>query len=312
MGVRPATRLYRTWIIDSSRWERYRPRDGDIVIATYPKSGTTWMQQIVGSLLAGSPEPRPVMDICPWIDRRFPHPLDAVMAQIEAQRDRRFLKSHLPADGLPLYDQVHYIHVARDGRDAALSFHSHARGFTQQMLAALDRSGLEDPALGRAYPDIPADPAVCFHRWLSEGPIPGQESGLTMMSWFDCEASWWAERERPNVLLVHYADLQRDLAGEMRRIAIALGIAVHEELWPALVEQAGFAAMRKNGSELMGTVAGIFDRGAERFFHRGGSGHWRGVFREDDLALYRRKLTAALPPDGADWLQHGRLAMLRH
>ena len=35
-------------------------------------------------------------------------------ATIEAQTHRRFLKSHLPFDGLPIYDEVRYIHVARD------------------------------------------------------------------------------------------------------------------------------------------------------------------------------------------------------
>lgn len=33
---------------------------------------------------------------------------------IEAQTHRRFLKSHLPMDALPIYDEVRYIHVARD------------------------------------------------------------------------------------------------------------------------------------------------------------------------------------------------------
>jgi len=41
MLIQPALREYRTWSIDSRRWEHYRPRPGDIVIATYPKCGTT-------------------------------------------------------------------------------------------------------------------------------------------------------------------------------------------------------------------------------------------------------------------------------
>ena len=72
MLVRPAERIYRTWIIDSRRWERYRPRPTDIVIATYPKCGTTWMQRILDLLVFQNAEPRPVMQLSPWIDRRFP------------------------------------------------------------------------------------------------------------------------------------------------------------------------------------------------------------------------------------------------
>jgi len=36
---------------DSTVWNDFAFRDDDIVIATYGKSGTTWMQQIVGQLI---------------------------------------------------------------------------------------------------------------------------------------------------------------------------------------------------------------------------------------------------------------------
>ena len=67
-------REYRLWILDSRRWRRYTPRSDDIVIATYPKCGTTWMQRIVGMLVFQTAEPMPIMQISPWIDRR-PDPM---------------------------------------------------------------------------------------------------------------------------------------------------------------------------------------------------------------------------------------------
>src|SRR4051794_4463475 len=158
MLVRPAEREYRTWNTDSRRWDHYRPRPGDIAIATYPKCGTTWTQRIVDLLVFQSPEPRPVMEISPWIDRRGVEPAEAVMARIEAQEHRRFLKAHLPADGLPLHDEVRYVHVARDGRDACMFFHNHGTGFADEMLAALDRAGAADETIGRPFPRVPADP----------------------------------------------------------------------------------------------------------------------------------------------------------
>ena len=148
MLIQPAERVYRTWIIDSRRWEHYRPRATDIVIATYPKCGTTWMQRIVGLLVFQTPEPRPIMQVSAWIDRRFPEPIEAMASRVEAQDHRRFLKTHLPFDGLPIYDEVKYIYVARDGRDACMSFHNHGVNFSQDMLDKLDRSGLEDEAIG--------------------------------------------------------------------------------------------------------------------------------------------------------------------
>ena len=180
------------------------------------------MQRIVGLLVFQTPEPKPIMQISAWIDRRFPQPIEAVIAQIEAQEHRRFLKSHLPLDGLPFYDEVKYIHVARDGRDACMSFHNHASGFTDQMLAGLDKAGLEDEAVARPYPHIEEDPGRFFHRWITTGEVPGHDDGSPSMSFFHFEQTWWAARRRPNVLLVHYNDLKTDLSGEMRALQISL------------------------------------------------------------------------------------------
>ena len=49
---------------------------------------------------------------------------------------------------MPLYDEIRYIHVARDGRDAALSMHNHATGFSEDQLQEFDRIGLNDPTIG--------------------------------------------------------------------------------------------------------------------------------------------------------------------
>ena len=306
MLVRPARSVYRTWIVDSRRWDRYRPRADDVVIATYPKCGTTWMQRIVDLLVFLDPEPRPVMQISPWIDRRFPETVETVMDRIEAQEHRRFLKAHLPADGLPIFDEVSYVHVARDGRDACLSYHNHGTGLSPWMLDGLDRAGLEDETIGRPFPRAPADPAEHFHRWLASGAVRGHADGSPFLSFFRFERSWWAERHRPNVLLVHHDDLRTDLAGEMRRVADFLGVAVPADLWPRLVRAAGFAAMRREGAALMGSVAAAFQGGPDRFFHRGTNGRWRGIFRDEDLARYAAKAEAELPPDGARWLAQGR------
>src|SRR5260370_1852422 len=111
--VRPAEREYRSWVVDSRHWDCYQPRADDIIIATYPKCGTRWTERIVGMLVAQSAEPRPIRGYSLWIDCRFRESLDEMIAGLEARRDRRVLKSHLPLDALPLYKRVRYIHVAR-------------------------------------------------------------------------------------------------------------------------------------------------------------------------------------------------------
>ena len=306
MLIKPIQRVYRSWVIDSRSWAHYAPRTDDIVIATYPKCGTTWMQRIVSLLIFQTPDPRPVMEISPWIDRRSREPNEAIVARINAQDHRRFLKAHLPADGLPIFDEVKYLHVARDGRDACLSFHNHGAGLTPEVIERLDRNGLEDETIGRPYPRIPADPAEYFHRWLVDDVDPGYGHNSPATSFCHFERTWWNERHRPNVLLVHYNDLSVDLAGEMRRLADFLEIRVAPQAWDGLVEAAGFEAMRQNGDLLMGSVAANFQGGGSRFFHRGASGRWRDAFRDDDLAQYEAKLRAELPPACARWVTNGR------
>ena len=60
MLVRPALREYRTWTLDSRYWNGYVARPDDIIIATAPKCGTTWAQQIVSSLVFKDAEVRPI------------------------------------------------------------------------------------------------------------------------------------------------------------------------------------------------------------------------------------------------------------
>ena len=72
MLLQPAKREYRTWILDSRRWENYRARPSDVILASHPKSGTTWMLRIINLLISQSTEPRSLDTLSPWIDRRFP------------------------------------------------------------------------------------------------------------------------------------------------------------------------------------------------------------------------------------------------
>lgn len=48
-------------------------------------------------------------------------PLDLVMARIEAQQHRRFVKTHTPLDGVPLDPRATYIVVGRHPLDTAVS-----------------------------------------------------------------------------------------------------------------------------------------------------------------------------------------------
>ena len=96
--------------MDSTVWNDFKFRGDDIVIATYGKSGTTWMQQIVSQLIFNGEEGINVGALSPWVDLRI-MPKEALLG-LEAQTHRRFMKTHLPADAMVIKPEVKYIYIA--------------------------------------------------------------------------------------------------------------------------------------------------------------------------------------------------------
>ena len=107
---------YQHHVLDSTRWEHYKPRVDDIIVATPYKSGTTWMQTIISYMIFQDLQPHDIDAFSPWLDRRIP-PVEEVINQLESQKHRRCIKTHLPLDGLPYFPQAKYIVVGRDARD---------------------------------------------------------------------------------------------------------------------------------------------------------------------------------------------------
>src|SRR5690242_13705510 len=114
---------YRIGHQDNSRWDGFVFRPGDIVISTRSKSGTTWMQMICALLVFQDPVLRaPLAALSPWLDWLVT-PRDEVVGRLEAQRHRRFIKTHTPLDGVPLDPRATYIVVARHPLDMAVSLY---------------------------------------------------------------------------------------------------------------------------------------------------------------------------------------------
>src|ERR1700685_1401521 len=108
---------------DSGRWLDFPFRDGDIVISTRSKTGTTWVQTICALLIFQTPElPAPIAQLSPWLDHLIP-PRDELYARLAAQQPRRFIKTHTPLDGIPLDPRVTYLVTARHPLDAAVSLY---------------------------------------------------------------------------------------------------------------------------------------------------------------------------------------------
>jgi hypothetical protein len=121
--------------------------------------------------------------------------------------------------------------------------------------------------------------------------------------------TYWEARSAPNVDLFHYADLWRDLDGEMRRVADALGIDVDEEAWPALVEAATIDRMRSRAEVTAPNADDGLWRSPESFFKSGGTRDWAAHLSSADLARFEDRLSE-LADDAAGWVLRGRAALV--
>jgi aryl sulfotransferase len=295
------TRTYQNHHLDSTRWDGFVHRPGDIVISTSYKAGTTWTQRIVSLIVLG-PEPCNLMLVSPWIDARFFEPADVMLERLEAQGHRRFVKSHLPLDAIPYWDDAKYVAVGRDARDVFMSVFNHWSAYTDLTYSLLAGN---DP-VGGPMPHCPDDPRDAWPEWITKGSFPWETDGSPWWSHLYHVNSFWKHRDLSNVLLVHYSDLKADLEGEMRRIAEFLEIEIPESVWPELVHQARFETMKQQATEAEPGMAMIFEGGAERFFFKGTNGRWRDVLTPEDLELYERA-ASKLDSELRHWLENGRL-----
>ncbi|WP_286830264.1 MULTISPECIES: sulfotransferase domain-containing protein [Kordiimonas] len=297
------TRVYdKHPIIDSERWSVYNHRPGDIVITTSYKAGTTWMQTIVANLLYQDGNfPAPVSVMAPWLDMALP-PLDEVAAGLEAQEGRRFIKTHLPLDGIPFYDTMKYIYVGRDGRDVFMSMWNHHSNYNDDLNAMARATAA---AHGREWPAEYADIHAMWRDWVGSSWFDWEESGFPYWSHLHHVQSWWDHRDLPNIHFVHFADLLADPEGAIRRLAAYLDIEIDEAMLPGILERISFGAMKKGFQNIMPEADDIWRGGGSTFMNKGTNGRWRGVLTDEELGQYDAVVAKALAPDCARWLEHG-------
>lgn len=300
-------RRYRSVVADSARWEGFAFRDGDIVISTPPKSGTTWTQMLVALLIFGSPDfPRPLSEISLWLDMQLASK-DDVFARLEAQTHRRFIKSHTAFDGLPQDERVTYICVGRDPRDVAVSCQHHMSNLDlEQFLKVREQAiGLED--LAELVPPQQGEPTEPLIEYLQTDFESDNVNVMSLSYVLHHLQSFWDKRDDPNVALFHYSDLQADLPGQFRRLAAVLEIDVDDATVEELTAAASFSAMRDNAEMVAPNSDASIWRSTADFFHRGSNGQWREAFDADMVRRYETRSTALAAPDLLAWAQAGWL-----
>jgi aryl sulfotransferase len=291
------TREVLNFTSDSRRWENVRFRPGDIVIASYGKTGTTWVQQIVAQLIFGGAQHGELRMLSPFVDMHTGSEA-ALHAHLEAQRHRRFMKTHLPLDALVFSPEARYLYVARDGRDVVWSLYNHHVNATEEWYR------ITNDAPGRIWPRIERPNASVrdyFREWL-------ERDGFPFAPFWNHVRTWWEHRNVPNIRLCHFANLKADLSKEIRSIAAFLDIEPAAAAWPAIEDHCTFEYMKRTASRSAPSGGIYWKGGARTFINKGTNGRWRDVLQPEDIALYESTAVAQLGPDCAHWLATGQMS----
>ena len=296
-GARPAGPP--PWI-DPSLQGQVAWRDGDVVISVPPKSGTTWMMNIVHQLRSGGDDSfADVYAEVPWLEL-VPKPdsdRDAIIsafAAMPADRRRAF-KSHSAPPDLPYQapgaaPDVRYLVVGRNPDEAVASFRPFLAGHSD---AFFELWGVEPGEI------LGPDFAAYFAGMGSHALVP-------MI--FGFMAGWWPLRNEPNVLFVHYADLSRAPEETIRRIAEFAGFAVPDTSWPTILEYSSFSWMKANEDKFeLRSVSDVppLDPGAMLRRGQAGASADDGVTPEISATIAEIGRAILTDPGAFTWLYEG-------
>ncbi|KAG9477672.1 hypothetical protein GDO78_012923, partial [Eleutherodactylus coqui] len=210
----------------AKEWEQikdFQARDGDILIDTYPKSGTTWMQEIVDLIMHDADEQAcrraPVYERIPFIE--LFHLMKPGIEEVNRMPSPRILKSHLPVQLVPQSFWEHnckVIYVARNARDTVTSFYH-----------------FDHILLFHPHPDP-------WEKYLERF----MKGDVGWGSWYDHVKGFWEAQGKHNILYVFFEDVKKAPLQEIRKVAKFLGKNLSEETIEKIGRLSSFEYMKKN------------------------------------------------------------------
>ncbi|SDH32606.1 sulfotransferase domain-containing protein [Nitrosomonas sp. Nm132] len=303
MSILPErTRIYQNHHFDSTRWDYFEPRDDDIIVATSYKAGTTWTQAIVAHLLF--PEgnfPAAPAEMSPWLDMRI-MPLEVILNRLTAQKHRRFIKTHLPLDGMLYNEKFKYLYIARDAKDVFMSLWNHYTGMKDEFFMLMN---LLPGRQGDEFPRPPDDIHTFWRNWMTRGGFGWEADGWPYWSHLSNVQSWWNFRHLPNIQLFHYSDMLENTEREVRRMAAFLEIDVSESSWAGIIKAVSFTEMKRQGELYVPGGGHFWKGGANTFLHKGTNGRWRDILSKEEMALYDATCKRVLSHECREWLENG-------
>lgn len=245
----------------TDNWENvqnFQARPDDILIATYPKAGTTWVSYILDLLYFGQMSPErqtsiPIYDRVPFLEIMVPG-LDSGKDLIDnLPTNPRLIKTHLPIQFVPksFWEQnCRIVYVARNPKDNMVSFFH------------FDRMNGIQPEAG--------DWSSYFQRFL--------EGKLAFGSWYDHVNAWWKKKQTYSKLhYMFYEDLIEDTGREIDKLCSFLGLTPSAEEKIKLASGVQFDKMKKNEMANYSTLP-ILDFKVSPFMRKGKVGDWKNHF----------------------------------
>ncbi|KAF3704448.1 Sulfotransferase 1C1 [Channa argus] len=242
------------------------PDPSDILIATYPKAGTTWTQEIVDLLLhngdaeackrAPTPVRSPFLEIC------SPPPIPSGLELLGEMDPPRMIKTHLPIQLVPpafWEKKCKTIYVARNAKDNLVSYYY------------FDCMNLTQPEPGpwEGY----------IHKFM--------HGELAWGSWYDHVKSYWLEKENKNILYIFYEDMKENPRREIERIMRYLDLSVSDEVINRIVELTSFKNMKDNPMANYSCIpASVFDHSVSAFMRKGEVGDWINHFTPEQSKMF--------------------------
>jgi hypothetical protein len=241
-----------------------------VFVATFAKSGTNWMMQIVHQLLFhGQGEYDHIHDVVAWPDmnslgpmRRYAIPMDDPSVWMASPEHRRVIKTHFDWQLIPYSEEARYIAVIRDPKDIFVSsyFFFVKAGFLRAVMPSAD---------------------LWYRLFLSDRfPLGG--------SWAANTAGYWAQRHRPNVLILSFKAMKRDLRGAVLQVADFLNVQPPETVLDEVCRKASFDYMKQIDQKFQvwkmapwGAPASMMRRGAQ-----GGSSELLTPQRQREVDAY--------------------------
>ena len=200
----------------------FQPRNTDIFVSGGPKSGSTWLQQIVHQLSTGGDmDFGDVIEVVPVVE--FAHDLQQDL-EAEQKGFPRCFKTQYWYPYCPKGGR--YIWCVREPCAVAYSYFNMLQSWFFQPGEVSVEDFVKEMWLTQGEPQRLTDEASYFHHL----------------------ASWWPHRNDPNVLLVFYEDLKECYESSVRSVAEFMGITDEGSIQVAL-ERGNFEFMKKHSDK---------------------------------------------------------------